>query len=1028
MSTVGYATLQIVPSMRGVQAELTRQMAGIAPNVGRQAGQQAGGGFLQGFVGGITPLKASVAGAGLAVAAGLGAAINVTRNFEAQISAVGAVSGATAGDLEALREKAIQLGADTAFSASESASAMEELVKAGLSVEDVLGGAADATVALAAAGGVDLARAAEVASNAMNVFNLSAAEMPKIADLVAAAANNSAIDVNDFAFSLQMSGAVANLVGLDFEDLAVGITAMGNAGIKGSDAGTSLKVMLMRLEPSTKKARAEMKDLGIITADGANRFFDAAGNAKSLAEISGVLSEALAGQSKQQQLATLNTLFGADAIRAAAVLAEEGAVGINKLAEANRALSADEIAKKRLDNLNGSLEMLSGSVESLLIVVGSKATPVIRGFADGLNEVVDFLAAPPTGFFDPLIGPGEKLAEVVGNVGDLLGDLYDAGEPIARVMLGLGGAAVIAGLTVTADVLERVTGLMADHSDIVFAAAAAYVTFKGAMVAGAAWTAISTAVGAATTSVTYLTGAVQALAATKGVSTLTASVGVLQSSFVAATTGATGLALAVGAIGGAAALAYMQWKKWGDEGRKMAEGSIISGLRENLDGTADSYFKVAEASAEAARMARMDALNTTGFFNQDKKRQLEEGAAALEEFTEASVLSGARIQVGMSGLTASTGLSADALTAWGEKLNVDLLPALADGSLDFADFRGKVLDATNAAENGTPTTDALAESYAVLGDKTATSTEKLTAWKEALDAAMGVQKGIFDATTDFEQALASVGDTFGESWVNNLDASTEAGRNNREALSGAVDSAVALAAAYGETGNMEQAGIILQNTRDRLTEAGLAAGVSKDEMSAYLDELGLTPETVQTQIDLAGGDEAFWLAAGLNAELAGLDGKTVESFIKVKARFDSYTEKDWTNYGGGDKRPMFAGGITDYALGGIHAHVQRGERIRYAEPQTGGEAFIPRLGNAARSTAILAEAAGWYGLDVVAKDLAKRGRVVPMAMGGIAASMPAPVAAGSTRAPATFNTYTLDPSAASEETFRKWSWAMSEMG
>lgn len=989
MSSVGYATLQIIPSMRGVQASLNQQMAGIAPDVGRQAGAKAGQGFSSGFLGGLTPMKVGAAAVGLAVAAGFRSAVNTAREFEAQLSAVAAVSGATGGELDALRDKALQLGADTAFSASESAAAMEELVKAGIPVEGVLGGAADAAVALAAAGGVELATAAEVAANAMNSFNLTAAEMPRIADLVAGAANASAIDVNDFAYSLQMSGSVAALVGLDFKDLAVGITALGNAGIKGSDAGTSLKTMLMRLEPTTAKATTLMDELGITTNGLNNQFFDAQGEAKSLAEIAGVLEEALRGQTEQQKLATLNTLFGADAIRAAAVLSKEGAAGIRELSGALGEVTAEEVAAKRLDNLNGSLEQLSGSWETLLIVIGSKAIPLIRATADGLDRMIGFLTDPPTGFFDPLIPAGRDLVAIGENVVELFGDMTSAARPFVELGAKLGAGAVVVGLTAMADVLERVTGFLADHSDVVVAATAAYVGFKGAMIAGAAWTTVSTAVSGATASVTYLTGAIQALAATRGVTTLTASVGVLRSSFEAATTGAAGLAVGIGAIAGAAAYGYMQWKKWGDEGRKMANDEILAPLREQLDGTAESYFTAASRASEGAVMLREQVVGSTAIWDADWRRSMKEGAAASEEFAQEMVASGARIEVGMSGLQAATGMSGAELQAWAGKLNVDLIPALLDGSLNFGDFVTKVRDAANAAANGTPTTDSLTGSYETLADATADSTEKLKAWKDALDAALGVEKGIFDATTDFERSLDTLEEQFGSSWVTTIDTATTAGLENREALSGAVDSAVALAAAYGETGNLEAAAMILQNTRDRLTEAGEAAGVSKEQMSAYIDELGLTPEVVQTQIDAAGLEGATGLAERLRLELDGLDGREIGVTIDVLASLGATAPPGARNAERFDRR---WGGIDSYATGGIRAQVGRGDLIRWAEPETVKEAYIPFRGDRARSLAILSEAAGWFGMGV--SKLGKSNRIVPMAAGGITALASSTAAAG----------------------------------
>jgi TP901 family phage tail tape measure protein len=330
----------------------------------------------------------TAAGAGI-IATGIGLAVKKAIDFEKQISAIGAVSGASAKQMDQLRAKALQLGADTAFSASESAQAMEELVKAGLTVEEVLNGAADATVNLAAAGGIDLPQAASIAANAMNVFNLAGADMAHVADLIAGAANSSAIDVHDFGMSLQQSGAVANLVGMSFDDLSVAIALMGKAGVKGSDAGTSLKTMLLNLNPQTKKQTDLMKDLGIITEDGANRFFDAKGKLKGFGEVSQILQTALKGQTKAQQLATLETIFGSDAIRAAAVFTKEGAKGFDEMAASMGKITAKDVAAQRLNNVAGALEQLKGSVETAAIAFGTAFLPVIRTVAKFITDLAN---------------------------------------------------------------------------------------------------------------------------------------------------------------------------------------------------------------------------------------------------------------------------------------------------------------------------------------------------------------------------------------------------------------------------------------------------------------------------------------------------------------------------------------------------------------------------------------------------------------------------------------------------------------
>lgn len=340
---------------------------------------------LNGFAG-ITRAFAAV---GAGAIAGLGVAVKTAADFEQGLANVGAVSGATTGQMEQLRQKALQLGANTAFSATQAAGAMEELVKAGLSVEDVLNGAADATVALAAAGGIELPQAAAIAANAMNQFALKAQDLPKIADLIAGAANSSAIDVADFGHSLAQVGAVAHLAGFNFRDTALAITALGNAGIKGSDAGTSLKTFLQNLQPTTKKAATEMRNLGIITSDGANRFFDASGKIRSLAEVSQVLQNALKGQTQQQKLATLQTLFGSDAIRAASIVAATGAAGFNKLAAEMGKITAAQVAAKRLDTLKGSIEQMKGSLETAAIIIGTAVLPQVRKLVTGVTDLVN---------------------------------------------------------------------------------------------------------------------------------------------------------------------------------------------------------------------------------------------------------------------------------------------------------------------------------------------------------------------------------------------------------------------------------------------------------------------------------------------------------------------------------------------------------------------------------------------------------------------------------------------------------------
>lgn len=347
------------------------------------------------------PLLKGVGTAGLVaggiIAGGFALAVKSAGDFEFQMSAIQAVSGATASEMGLINDAALRIGKDTAFSASEAAQAMEELIKAGISTKDVLNGAADATVALAAAGGIDLPQAATISANAMNQFGLSAKDLVGVTDTIAGAANASAIDVAQLGQSMQQVGAVANLTGLSFDDTALAIAAMGNAGIVGSDAGTSLKGVLLNLNPTTKEAANLMEELGIITAEGANQFFDANGKMKSLAEVSDILGTSLAGMSEQQKTATLQTLFGSDAIRGAAIIADTGSEGFNKLSAAIDKTSAADVAKTRMDNMKGSLQELSGSVETAAISIGQRLIPILTDVVKTVTDVANKFLSLPAG-------------------------------------------------------------------------------------------------------------------------------------------------------------------------------------------------------------------------------------------------------------------------------------------------------------------------------------------------------------------------------------------------------------------------------------------------------------------------------------------------------------------------------------------------------------------------------------------------------------------------------------------------------
>ena len=247
---------------------------------------------------------------GAVIAGALGLALKAATDFEFGLSAIQAVSGATAAEMDLINKAALRIGADTKYSAAEAASAMEELLKSGISVTDVLNGAADATTALAAAGEVALPEAASIIAAAMNQFKIAAEDVVDVTDILAGAANASATGVSEIGAALTFVGPVANAAGLSLQDAATAIALFANNGIDGMRAGTALRAMISSLSSPTDAAAEQMRNLGLITEDGANQFFDAAGKMRPFNEIAGLLRDNLSGLNEEQLLQFADAVVG----------------------------------------------------------------------------------------------------------------------------------------------------------------------------------------------------------------------------------------------------------------------------------------------------------------------------------------------------------------------------------------------------------------------------------------------------------------------------------------------------------------------------------------------------------------------------------------------------------------------------------------------------------------------------------------------------------------------------------------------
>ncbi|WP_416729197.1 phage tail tape measure protein [Fictibacillus sp. JL2B1089] len=375
-----------------------------------------------------------------ALTVALGSAVNKAMDFEAQLSSVSAVSGATAEEMRKLKDQALEVGAATKYSALEAAQGQEELIKAGLTLDQVINGGLEGALSLAAAGELELADAAEIASTALNAFKDDNLEVADAADILAGAANASATSVGEMRYGLSMVSAVASGVGLSFEDTSTALALFAQNGLKGSDAGTSLKTMLMNLSPATKDANEAMFDLGIAAEDGSNAFFDAQGNIKSMAEIAGVLHEALKDLNPQQRGDELRRMFGSDAIRAGTILFKEGAKGIEDMAEAMNKVTAADVAAERMDNLKGTVEELKGAFETVQIEMGTALIPMLKDLAEGTSDVVDWFTNLSPSTKDMIVNFTALSAGALG-VGAAVAGILAIANPITGVIIG-GGIAV----------------------------------------------------------------------------------------------------------------------------------------------------------------------------------------------------------------------------------------------------------------------------------------------------------------------------------------------------------------------------------------------------------------------------------------------------------------------------------------------------------------------------------------------------------------------------------------------------------
>jgi TP901 family phage tail tape measure protein len=351
---------------------------------------------------------------GLALGAFAAVSVVSFARFDKAMSRAQAGTQATASQMTALRAAALKAGADTQFSATQAADAITEMGKAGVKVQDILGGGLQGTLALAAAGELEVARAAEIGATALTQFGLSGNQLPHVADVLAAGAGKAQGSVDDLAQALKYVGPVSNNLGVSIEETTGTLALFAKQGIIGEQAGTSLRGMMLSLTSPSAKAAETMKDLGI-------NLYDAQGQFIGINGVAGELAKGMQGLTEAEKNAALGVIFGNEQVTAATVLYQGGARAVNEWTKSvDDSGFAARQAAQLMDNLAGDVEQLKGSLETAFIQSGSGANEGLRTLTQGATGAVNaFLGLPESVQKSTVVVAGVGSAALLATAGVL---------------------------------------------------------------------------------------------------------------------------------------------------------------------------------------------------------------------------------------------------------------------------------------------------------------------------------------------------------------------------------------------------------------------------------------------------------------------------------------------------------------------------------------------------------------------------------------------------------------------------------
>ena len=358
--------------------------------------------------------------------------VKTAADFESSMSKVAAVSGATGSDLEALSKKAREMGSKTKFSASEAAEAMNYMAMAGWKTEDMLSGI-EGVMNLAAASGEDLATTSDIVTDALTAFGLSAQDSGHFADVLAAASSNANTNVSMMGETFKYAAPIAGALGFSVEDTAEAIGLMANAGIKGSQAGTSLRTIMTNLSGDVKICGQNIGEVTIATTN-------ADGSMRDLSDILADCRTAFSGLSESEKAAAAESLVGKNAMSGFLALMNAGEGDIAKLSGAidNCNGAAQSMADTMNDNLEGQLTILKSQLQELAISFGEILLPAVKSIVSFLQGFINVLNSMPDGMKQTIVTIA-LVAAALGPVLIIIGKVISAVGTIMTIVPKVAG-------------------------------------------------------------------------------------------------------------------------------------------------------------------------------------------------------------------------------------------------------------------------------------------------------------------------------------------------------------------------------------------------------------------------------------------------------------------------------------------------------------------------------------------------------------------------------------------------------------